>query len=416
MAGVFACPECGEELEVEGLSPGREILCDSCSTLVEVPYFPRGTGSRSSKRQPSPRSPWNSLLLKGAIGFAVIAMLGLLVSRLIVGRVRSDQEKVLAELVESAEKAEGNRRFDVALFQIEAALAQGRSMGLKDSSRLDDLKERRDRIIVREVEDRLANIDTLGPDQAVGEALTLVEKAEKNPALASLAGTIEAKLASLRLLQAEADLATARKAFEADRDVEAFAVAERLYDRAGDLSRSDASRFQAEARSLLEATVGRRGVALPPVVGRFVAGSTEAYTKILDRPRAESLRSKGYLPQPGKSAWSQLWDDKAPFRATVQIVETQEEYYLQSKNRTTRVDGTFELFRGDQLIWKNRVVARTRVPLPDLPALLGGHIATSDRNPETERRLHDDAMKQFVEQATKNLRGSPSRETVLKIR
>jgi hypothetical protein len=415
MAGVFACPECGQKLAVEGLSPGREILCDACSTWVEVPYLPRAGDSRRVRR-PTQRSPWNSTLLKGAITFAVVAILGLIAIRMISSRVQSDQERVLADLISSAEKAEADHDYGVAAREILAALAHAQTMNLKDSARFDELKERRDRIIVREVEDRLTAVDALEPDQAVGEAMTLAVKAEQSPALASLVEAIDAKLASLRLRQVEADLASARKAFDEVRDVEAFAAAERLHDHACELSRSEASRFQADARSILEGAVARKGVALPPVAGRFVAGSAEAYTKVIDRSRAEVLRAKGYLPEPRKSAWSSLWDEKAPFRATVLIIETQDDLYLHSKNRMTKVDGTFELLRGDRPIWKNRVVARTREPLPDLPALLGGHLATSDkRNPETERRLHDDAMKQFVELTGKVLRGMPASDAALRV-
>jgi hypothetical protein len=416
MAGVFACPECGQELAVEGLSPGREILCDACSTWVEVPYLPRAGDSRRVRR-PTQRSPWNSTLLKGAITFAVVAILGLIAIRIISSRAHSDQEKVLANLIASADKAEADHDYGVAIREILAALAHAQTMNLKDSARFDELKERHDRIIVREVEDRLTAVDALEPDQAVGEAMTLAVKAGQSPALASLVEAIDAKLASLRLRQVEADHASARKAFDGGRDVEAFAAAERLHDHACELSsRSDASRFQADARSILEGAVARKGVALPPVVGRFVAGSAEAYTKVLDRSRAEALRAKGYLPEPRKSAWSTLWDEKAPFRATVQMIETQDDLYLQSKNRMTKVDGTFELLRGDRSIWKNRIVARTREPLPDLPALLGGHLATSDkRNPETERRLHDDAMKQFVELTGKILRGMPASDAAVRV-
>jgi hypothetical protein len=415
MAGIFACPECGRKLAVEGLSPGREILCDACSTWVEVPYLPRAGESRRN-RQVAPRSPWNSLLLKGAIGFTVVVLLALIAGRMIGGQVRSGQEKVLAELIDAAEKAEADHRFGDAFREIVSAISHARTMKLEGLARFDELKEHRDRIIVLDVKERLAALETLGPDEAVGEAKTLAELASKQPALADLSETIDVRLASLRLCQAEGDLKRARKAFDEGRDAEAFATAERLHDRSGDLSRSDALRFQGEALSILEEAVARKGVALPPVVGKFVAGSAEAYTKALDRARIEVLRTKGYLPEPRQSAWIALWDEKAPFRATVVVVETQDNYYLQSKSRTTQIDATFEMLRDDRVIWKNRFIARTREPLPNLPALLGGHLATSDKhNPETERLLHDDAMKQFLELAGKILRGIPARETAIRV-
>jgi hypothetical protein len=414
MAGVFACPECGQELEVEGLSPGREVQCAGCSTWVEVPFLPRASGWKRGRRSTA-RSPWESKLLRGAILFASVVLLGLVAVRMVVGRVRSGKELVLAALIASVDEAESSRRYDTAFREIEAALAHARTMGLEGSGRLDELKERRDRLSVVEAEVGLAAVDGLNPDEAVGESSRIAERAKHDRALAPLEGAIEAKLDESRRRQAEADLAIARRAFDSGQDAEAFAAAERLHGRAGLLPSPDARRFEGEAQGLIEAAVARSGMALPPVVGRFVAGSAEAYTARLDRHRAEAARARGYLPQPRRSPWAKVWDEMAPFRATVQVVETQEELYLQSKNRTTQVDATIELTRGDQVVWKNRVVTRTRMPLPDLPAYLAGHLATAaKRDPETERRLHDDAVVQFVEQAVKNLRSLPWREGAIR--
>ena len=415
MAGVFACPECGRELEVGDVSPGREVQCEGCSTWVEVPYLPRASGWKRGRRS-TRRSPWASKSLRAAIVFAVVALSGLMATRMIGGRVRSDRERVLAELVASADEAESSRRFDDAIREIEGAVAHARTFVPKGSGRLAELESRRDRVSLLEARLRLTAVGSLKPDQAVGESLTLVQKARHDRALAPLVAEIAAKLDESRLRQAEADLGIARGSYDSGHDAEAVDAAERLYDRAGQLADPDALRFRDEAQGVLEAAVARSGVALPPVLGRFAVGSAESYSAILERPRAESLKAHGYVPQPRRSPWAKLWDEKAPFRETAQVVESQEEFYLQSKNRTTQVDGTFELLHGDRVVWKTRVFARTRSPLPDLPAYLAGHLATADRrDPDAERRLHDDALAQFVDQANRNHRGLPGREAAARM-
>ena len=415
MAGVFACPECGQKLAVEGLSPGREVQCEECLTWVEVPFLPRATAPKRGRRTSS-RSPWASKTLQGAIVFATVVLMGLMATRMIGGRVRSDKERVLAVLVASADQAESSRRYDVALREIEGALVHARSFEREGSQRLLELATRRDRISLSEAKTRLAGAEALDPEAAVGEALTLAAKAKEDHALAPLAGAIEDRLAESRMRQAESDLGLARRAFEAGRDAEVFSLADRLYARAKDLPDADARRYGDEAEAMIGVVVGRSGVKIPPVAGRFVAGSAEGFSLSLDRFRAEALKARGFLLQPRRSTWASLWVEKAPFVQTVEIAESQDGLYLQSKNRTTLIDGTFELLHKDQVVWKSRVVARTRSPLPDLPAYLAGHLATaSKRNPEVEQRLHADALTQFAELAVRNLRGIPTREAATRV-
>jgi hypothetical protein len=416
MSDVFACPECGRKLYLEGDSPGREVQCEDCLTWIEVPFLPRNSGWKRG-RQSTQWSLWlESKILRGAIVFAFVALLGLVATKMIGGRVRSDKEQVLGELLASTDEAEALKRFDVALREIEGALAQASSIDRIGSARLVELKSRRDRISLQEAEARLAEVDALDPDRAVGESLTIAERARHDPALDPLAGTIEARLDESRRRQAEADLQIARRALESGKDAEAFAAAERLHDRAEQLADPVRKPYQDEAQAILETAVEHAGVALSPVTGRFSVGSAEAYAEALERYRVESLKARGYLPQPRKSRWAMLWAEKAPYQATVQIVESREEFYLQSKNRITQVDGTFELIRGGHVLWKTRVFTRTRMPLPDLPAYLAGHLATANkRDPETERRLHDDALTQFVEMTARNLRGLPTREVAARM-
>ncbi len=414
MTDVFACPECGRKLWVEGLSPGREVQCEECSTWVEVPFLPRAAVPRRGRS--ARRSPWASKLLGGSIVFAALVLLGLMTTRMIGGRVRSDKERVLAELVASANEAESSGRRQAALIEIEAALAHARTFEREGSKRLVELESRRDLMSRAEVQARLAGVEALEPDAAVDEAKILADRARHDPALATLAEAIETRLAEARMRQAEVDLGLARQALESGRDDKAFAVSERLYERAKALPEPESRRYRDEAESTIEAAVGRSGVALPPVAGRFVAGSAEGYASNLDKIRADAVKARGFLPQPQRSPWASVWDEKAPFVQSVQVAESQDELYLQSKNRTTVIEGTFELLREGQVAWKSRVITRTRSPLPDLPAYLAGRLATADRrDSDVERRLHADALAQFVDQAARNFRGLPLRETAARM-
>ena len=412
MTEVFACPECGLELTVAGVSPGLEVQCESCSTWVEVPYLPRTISPRRG-HQSARRSPWASKALGGAIVFAFLALVGLIAMRMIGGRVRSDRERVLAELVASADRAERGRQPDQALREIEGALAHARTFEREGSTRLDELTDRRDRIALLEARSRLAGVEALDPEAAVGESLILADRARRDPALAPVADEVEAALASSRSRRAESDLNLARQALESGNDSDAATLAIRLHDHARDLQDTDSRRYRDAAEVVIETAVSRSGVTLPAVEGRFSVGSPEGYASRLDRIRDEALKAKGYLPQPhGKSPWAKVWDEKAPFVQSIQLTESQDGLYLQSKNRTTSIDGTLELFQGDQLAWKARVIGRTRSPLLGLPAYLAGHLATAGRrDPDVEKRLHADAFDQFVEQAARNLRGLPAMKT-----
>lgn len=407
MVGVFACPECGLELELEDLSPGRQVQCGGCSTWVEVPFLPRASGWKRG-RHPRRRPAWESHLLRAAVIFAAVTLLALSGARMIGGRVRSGHERVLADLVASADAAEAGGRYDVAFREIAGAVVLAREADPRGSERLNELIRRRDRASVREAQARLAAIDTLDPDRAVGEALTLAARSRTDPALAPMADAIEAKLSESRRHQAEADLEAARQAFEHGKPAEAFAAADRLHGRADRLPEPEGRRFRDEALALLEAVVTRDGVVVTPVAGRFVAGSPGAYTSLMDRLWTETLRLHGYLPQPRESPWRSLWDEKARARASTQLVETPAEFYLQSRNRTTQIDGTFELTRPGRPPWSNRVIGRTRVPLPNQPAFLAGHLGTeSRRSPEAERKLLEDARIMFADLTARALRGIP---------
>ena len=141
MGGSFACPECGTELAPEGLTPGREVQCAECSTWVEVPYLPRvAPPKRAQGRRKRPAWEWK--LLRFAIAFAVVAVLGLVASQMIGSKVRNDRERVFAELVASADK-EGISPREFADRNTEKFLALYRKLGIsKDIPRLETGSEK----------------------------------------------------------------------------------------------------------------------------------------------------------------------------------------------------------------------------------------------------------------------------------
>ncbi len=412
MGGRFACPECGQGLELGGLTPGRAVLCDACETWVEVPFLPRADGWKRGRPTRRRSKPWReSKLLRAAVGFAALALAVLAAGRMVGGRVRSDRERVLAELIAARDRAELGGRLGPALVEAEAALAQARTIDRPGSGRLVELDRRRGEASAREARARLDAVDALDPDRALGEALTLLARAGKDPALASLAPSIETKAAEARLRRAGADLEAARRWLGEGRPAEAFDAAERLDRHAEGLAEADAGRSRADARAVIEEVVGRFGIAVPPTSGQFLAGSGEGYDKALRRPIADICKIRGYLLPPASgSPWRPLWDELAPFRLTLRVVEAQDIPYLQSRNRTSQVDGHYEFARKGTVAWQARVATRTRQPLLDLPAYQAGHLATSDRrDPAVERRFHDDALAQFVEQSARSLKGLPAR-------
>ena len=422
MGGSFACPECDQAIRLRGLTPGREVVCPACATLIEVPYLPRANPAQS-RREVRPeirrggRGSWQRGMSRGAKrrlrwGLALGAVLGVaLVTWWSVGRIearaRSNQERVLAELIAASDRAEAAHNPVASFREIEAALSQARKIDPPGSTRLRDLIERRNRSALGEIQARLAALDRLRIDQGVGEALILLERVDHDPALAPLADEVAARLESVRTRQADADRDQARIALEAGRGIEAFEAAARGFERAEQLTDPrTTTRIQGETKALLVAAVERFGATIPERNEPNAPGSIHAFAGAI---WAESLRSRGYLLKSDKSAWDEVWTDHAPYQASMTLDESPEGLYLQSENRATQIDGRFRLSSRGQSVWETRIFARTRAPIPDLPAFLAGRLATaSRRDPEIEQRLRDDARASFRAQAARNFRGLPA--------
>ncbi len=421
MAGGFACPECGESISPRGLTPGREVICPACSTLVEVPYLPRATarprqldvltGQSSRTRGRSGQGRISRIarrrlrwgLAFGAVGLVALATWWGVGS--IGSKVQSDRERVLNELIAASDAAQAAGNPGGAFREIEAALIEARKLDLAGSARLIRLIERRDNAARAEVQARLAALGKLNPEPRAGEAQILADRAQRDPALAPLADSIAAALEAAMTNRAETDQTNARTSLAAGQGLEAFRLASRAYDRAAELtSRVAAKRIQDGAQTVIVAVIERYGTTLLGQPSEQNGPDNHFSLPIW----TEALTRRGYLILPTGSPWTELFKTHAPYQASTRVVETHEGLYLQSRCRPTQIDGQFTLSHQGQLRWETRIYAQTRSPLPDLPAYIAGRLATADhRDPEIERRLLDDARTAFRVQVDQKFRGIP---------
>jgi hypothetical protein len=408
MDGTFACPECGNTLELTGLSAGRQIRCGWCRTWVEVPYLPRTVRPKQARRglRWKRKSPWVRWAWIGTAFLAVlIVMAG--VNRMIRARSRSAHEKVMAELIASADADDRAGQYDQALDAIQRALVEAGRIEPLDTARIEELRQRRDRLARRGAEMRLAALAVLDPHQAVDSARGLLVWVRNDPVLSGLVEAVQEQLDRARSRTVEADLATARQLL-ASRPAEALALGERIAATAEELPPDLRDRSLAEAEALLSQVIERQGALIEPVRGTFTLGSAPGYASALGPALAEALRAHGYVPRPPKTSWGTLWDKRAPFRATIEINESQPETYQQSQNRMSYIDVNLALNREGSPVWQNRYAAQTRETLPRLRAYQASRVAVSDhRSLEFERLLYEDAHAQIVEKAIPVFRTLP---------
>ena len=425
MASGFACPECGQSITLRGLTPGREVICPACATLVEVPYLPRAADR--PRRPDNPAGPplrrggrsrsWRSgmsLVARRRLGWGLamgsvglVALLTWWAVGSIGARARSDKERVLNELIAASDDATAAGNPGAAFREIEAAVVEARKIDPDGSPRFDALINRRNRAAVAEVAARLAALGKLGADARAGEARILSDRARLDPALAALVDPINEATEAALTNQVEADRDRARQSLAAGRGLEAFQAATRAHDRANHLSsRADSIRMQAEAQTILVDTVERFGAVVSDTP--LVRPGADSLTDFARSLWIEALISRGYLLAPAGSPWANVWTAHAPYEVTARVSETREGLYLQSQNRLAQIDGQFVVTMRGQPRWQTRIYAQTRAPIPDLAAFVASRLATADhRDSEMERRLADDARTAFGLQAARNFRGIP---------
>jgi hypothetical protein len=416
MERSFACPECGCEIRLTGLSPGRLVRCDWCKSQVEVPFLPRSEQIKRMRR--SRRSPRPTRLPAWAWGAVVVLSLAIGLAganRIVRSSWRSAKAEQLAKMIESSREAEASGRLDHALAAMEGALAFARRSG-PELTPLDALQARRDGLARREAEALLARLESDGacvdPARSVGEVLTLLERTRRDRVLAGLEDRVHVALDHLRLRWAEADAKAAREALEAGDPVVAMDLCERLARTASALSTAPRKHWHAEADALARQIIERHGAVIEPVRGQFSLGSPPVYAALLRPVLSDALRRAGYLPRPATPSWDDLWSTLAPCHLTVEVRERQEDTYLQSFNRLSQLESTVTLSVQGQKVWHETHNARTQIPMPGLSAYQASRLAVgSHRSPDFERLLYENARGNLIDRLGANVRNLPARRT-----
>lgn len=408
MDGSFACPECGSELVLKGLSPGRQVRCGWCETWVEVPYLPRA-GPRSRRSRTSARR-WVPLAWAG-LGVLFVLVLGLGTIRVIRHRGSERTERALAELSDSAKSYESAGRLDQAREEIEKAVELTATLGPAHAERLEALRRQRDKLSKRAAEARLAATATASHSQAIAECLALRAQAREDAALADLEDAIGVQLEKSRRAAAESDATAADAANLAGRTNEAIDLSTRVVQTVDELQdKAVRRRLQSGAEALVKAIVAKQGVVLEPVRGQFTLGSPRSYNETLHPILDGVLRQRGYLMRRPASPWNRLWDEHAPYHVAVEVAERHEGNYHQSQNRLSVIEARLSMSEKGSPIWRaGPLIGRSPLSLPKLPAFYESRVSVGDhRSEDFERLLYDKARELLIEKFPSLLRNLPS--------
>jgi hypothetical protein len=343
-----------------------------------------------------------------AVGLFAVFVLLVTVWKVTESKARQAREATVAEFLRTADAAEKAKRPDRALSEIEAVIAFLKSHDSTDTSKLDELKQRRDLLSVREAEARIESAANRDPNTALGELLTLQARARTDRALDSLSTTIRLAIDSARRRRVEADFDLARKATTDNRPFDAIHLVEQAVATAEKLDQTPRQAALETAETILKPIVARRGVIIQQQPGQFALGSVTLYETGLVPILADALKKQGYAPKPLKGPIQVFWDQYAPVRLDFQITEVLGSTYLQSLNRTSEITSNIVFHRGAEILWQNRMTTRTQVPIPIQSAFAASRLAVSDkRSTESERLLHENAKSTLFEQVAKTVRAVP---------
>ena len=397
MDGSFACPECGSDVEVRGVAPGRQVRCGFCHRLLEVPYLPRVPVAPWKRRRfVRPKWvpwAWSAIAVVTAVILIVISV------RIWRRHERTAQEGSIQKLIESSRLQQDSGRLNQALIDLDAALELARNaepalLRLP----LDELRTRRQDLARRDAEsvlDRLIQEDA-GP-VPLGDWLNLIARAQHDPDLATLRPRIQEQFHAKVLRQADSELAAARRAFAASRVVAVLRSCDEVAKLLPHLPPDSRQAVRRQTEGLVGQLVARHGVLVEAPQGQFVFGSAAAYVAEMLPVLIKGLEAKNYLPQRSGSPWGDLWKH-AKYHLRLEIAEQQEGNYLATENRLARITIQLALTSAGTLIWPTAPTARTTVPLPKLPAYLASRLAVSPkRSDEFERLLYDNARGQILE-------------------
>ncbi len=406
MDGAFACPECGSEVEVHGIAPGRQVRCGFCRRLLEVPYLPRAADA-PWKRRRFLRRRWVIWLWAG---LAVLALVLVIAGSygFLKRQYESYQERSINRLLDSASRHEAQGQLGAALIDLDTALDLAAKASAGVSSRLRAGQKNRPDLARRDAAEILARLTQREPSSFVlGEWLNLRERAAKDLDLQPLVSPIESQFQHTVERQAVFDLTSARRAFESVNVAASFTFCDQTAALIQYLAPEIQPAVRRDAEDLVNQLVSTHGVKIEAPQGHFIFGEA-SYVAAMLPLLARALEEKGYLPDRPSSPWRELWVH-ALYHVRLDVSERQEGNYLSSENRLSRIEASVTLSSTGGVIWQTRPTARSQVPLPKLPAYLATRAAISpERSEEFEQLLYKSARDQIDEKFSFSLGNIPA--------
>jgi hypothetical protein len=390
MDGSFACPECGSSVEVPGLAPGRQVRCEFCRRLLEVPYFPR-VPAFLGKRRRYGRPKWVAWAWS-AIGLAVAVSLVAGSLRFWRKHHQSTEDRSIEKMIESSQIHEAAGRFNEALIELDAALALARNVAPARRARWEGQRKRREDLARRDAEevlDRLVRHEL--SSFPLGDWLDLIARCDHDPDLQSLKPKIGEQFRLVILQQADAELASARHAFELGKVLASLQSCERIAKLLAHLDPNHGQTVRCDTEELVARLLAAHGVVVELLHGDFVSGSESSYVASMVPLAVKALEAKDYLPYRPGSPWAGLWKH-ARYHLQLDVSERLEGHYPSTDNRLTRIDVHVTLTAGGVQKWETRPTVRTSVPLPNLPAFVSERLEVKPgRSDAIERLLYNDA-------------------------
>ncbi len=392
MDGSFACPECGNTVEVQGLTPGRQTRCGFCNRLVEVPFIPRAIDP-SWRRARFRRSRW-ALAAWSALGLAFLAVTIAGVSRLLIHRSRNERLLAVDRLRQSATQQRDSAAYGSALVDLDSAIELLKSMRPDEyGPRLEELKRLRGETARQDAEKILRGLTGRQVSgHSSGEWLNLRARIAKDADLAGIKKEFESRFQSHLLASVDADYRAARASFDSGRFAESLDTCLRLDHELKHLLPDVREKWRGRVEELVEAIVQSAGVVVTASDREALAGPNhKTYTPKLAEEATKALRDRGYLPPPSGVAWSSAWS-RSPFHLDLQVVERREGNYQASHNRLARIEVHLILEHRGSLLWEATSTVRSAVPLPKIPASFSNRLAIGPaRIDEFEALLYENA-------------------------
>jgi hypothetical protein len=325
MDGSFACPECGTDVEVHGLAPGRQVRCDFCQRLLEVPYLPRAADP-SWKRRRFARPKWVRWAL-ASLGIAAVAII-------VVGTVRvfrkhhdSAQKQSINRLLESSRQHEDSGDLSQALIDLDAALDLARQSQSAGRGQLEDHQKKRRTLAQRDVE---ATLNRLARHNSstfpLGDWLNLIARLRRDTDLQSLVAPVNAQFEAALKPEVDSQLSAARRSFAAGQAVESYRRCDRIAGLIKNLAPDSQSAARSDTEKLVTQLVAKYGLIIHPPQGRFIFGTQTSYVSELMPIFVDAFESKGYLPYRASSPWHDTWTH-ALYQVRLDVTERLEGSY-----------------------------------------------------------------------------------------